>query len=244
MKKILREDIQKQRRLMNLQEQEKSWGDIFYDYVSKGLKALGGEEPSPSKPKKDESSYIDYLFTRIIDDIEGGYYHPNMLYDGRIKSKGRMGKSGETMYGIDRKTGDEINRTSQGRQFWGIIDLAGAANKWPYLYMGGNLESVLKPLAVRMLKDRFENYSKNLDKETLEIVRSDRGLLLHMGYAAWNGSTWFQKFADSLDNEVARGNKDPKKLLAKGLRDRKNSTNSLISDSAEKLEKILGTNLV
>ena len=44
----------------------------------------------------------------IIDKLEGGYYHPDMLEDGRIKDS-RYSASGETMMGIDRKAGGKIH---------------------------------------------------------------------------------------------------------------------------------------
>jgi hypothetical protein len=52
----------------------------------------------------------------IIEKLEGGYYHPDMLTDGRIKD-GRYGGSGETMFGIDRKTGDWEKDTQKVENF-------------------------------------------------------------------------------------------------------------------------------
>jgi hypothetical protein len=96
-----------------------------------------------------------------------------------------------------------------------------------------------------MIKRNYDDFSKRyMSDETVKIVNSDEGLLTHLGYATWNGQGWFRRFAEAINKEVERGNKDPKKLLKKGLMDRKESGNRLIASSAEKIENIIGTNLV
>lgn len=252
MKKVLREEIARQRKLMNLSEQlekqlEKTFSDKVYDYVVGGLKSIFSpdEETPDSQPQSTKKVSFDMLTKNIIDNIEGGYYHPNMIKDGRLKSAGRMGNSGETMFGVDRSHGDHVNDTPEGKQFWSIIDKAGASKNWPWNYKGGNLEGRLKILVTKMFQDYYEKTSPGkLDPETKKIVDSNEGLLLHLLYSIWNGLGHYDNFATSINNEVKKGVKDPTKLLKKGLTDRKTSSNRLISDSAEKLEKILGTNLV
>lgn len=246
MKKVLREEIAKQRKLMNLSEQlDKSFSDKVYDYVVGGLKSLFPDEEKP-EPKPAESKVkFGEVFKNIIEKIEGGYYHPDMARDGRLRNAGRMGDSGETMFGIDRKKGGDINDTPEGKQYWSTMDKAGASRRWPWDYRGGNLESRLVSLATKIMHDAYERFAtRYLTAEAKKIVDADKGLLTHFGYAAWNGPGWFNKFADSINDEVKRGVKDPKKLLKKGLTDRKKASNRLISDSAEKIEQILNTNLV
>ena len=115
MKKILREEILRQKKLMNLQEQNQSWGDALYDYMSSGLKSIffGDDDEDEKKPKKleDKIGSFEKIAGQLIDEIEGGYFHPIMVKGGRGFPKGSrsMGDSGETMFGIDRKHGAEIN---------------------------------------------------------------------------------------------------------------------------------------
>lgn len=251
MKKVLKEEIHRQKELMNLQEQNQSWGDALYDYMASGFKSLffGDDEEYGKKSKKleDKLGSFEKIARELIDEIEGGYYHPSMVKGGRGFPKGSrsMGDSGETMFGIDRKHGAEINTSSEGRQFWGLIDAAGASKKWPWLYMGGYLENPLKNLATKMVKNNFNKFSNRyLDSEAQKIVKSDEGLLTHFIYATWNGPGWFNRFAKTINSQVQKGVTDTDKLLKIALQDRKNSGNSLISSSAEKIEKILGTNLV
>jgi hypothetical protein len=247
MKKVLREEIAKQRKLMNLSEQlDKSFSDKVYDYVVGGLKSFFPDEEKPEpKPAESKVKFAE-VFKNIIEKIEGGYYHPDMVRDGRLRNAGRMGDSGETMFGIDRKNGPKIiNDTPNGKQFWSIIDKAGARKKWPWNYRGGRDEGRLTVLATKLVEGAYEDFSKRyLTAEAKKIVDANKGLLTHFGYAAWNGQGWFKDFADSINAEVKRGVKDPTKLLKKGLTDRKKAPNRLISDSAEKIEQILNTNLV
>ena len=251
MKRVLREEIEKQRKLMNLQEQEPSWSDAIYDYVVTGLKNLFGDDDKPEEEVKKKSSVSDSSFdsilNQIIDKIEGGYYHPVMVQGGRGFPKGdrSMGDSGETLFGIDRKHGGTINDTSEGKRFWEIIDGAGASTKWPWLYRGGNLEGQLKSLARKMIKKNFETLAgRYLSDDARKIVMSDNGLLTHFGYATWNGLGWFRRFAQKINDEVENGVTDPKELLRIGLSQRKSANNRLISSSADKLEQIIGTNFV
>jgi hypothetical protein len=251
MKKILREEILRQKKLMNLQEQNQSWGDALYDYMSSGLKSIffGDDDEDEKKPKKleDKIGSFEKIAGQLIDEIEGGYFHPIMVKGGRGFPKGSrsMGDSGETMFGIDRKHGAEINTSSEGRQFWGLIDAVNASKKWPWLYKGGNLEGPLKNLASRMIKNNFNKFAdRYLTPEAKKVVQSDEGLLTHFIYATWNGPGWFNRFAKSINSQVEKGVTDTEKLMKIGLQDRKNSGNNLISSSAEKIEKIRGTNLV
>jgi hypothetical protein len=244
MKRVLREEIQRQKKLMGLSEQEEqSLGSVVYDYLVSGLKSIFSSDDedsdAESKTKTGSVSSWEKVADKIIDKIEGGYYNPNR------HSRAGMGDSGETMFGIDRKHGGRLNDTPEGKEFWSVIDKADAKNKWEWNYKGGPLEPKLKNLAIKMIKKKYDEFSKRyLSDESRKIVNSDEGLLTHLGYATWNGEGWFKRFADTIDREVERGNKDPKKLLKKGLIDRKESGNRLIASSAEKIENIIGTNLV
>lgn len=252
MKRVLREDIERQRQLMNLHEQDPSWADAIKDFIVKGFKDLFGDEEETTPESSDEKvkvgqSKFEKIIGKIIDTIEGGYYHPSMVAGGRGYPKGdrSMGDSGETMFGIDRKHGDKINTTPSGVRFWNTIDSADASTKWPWNYRGGKHEGFLKSLATKMIKDTFDQYAQRyLSDEAREIVLADENLMAHFGYATWNGPGWFRRFAQSINKEVEGGTTDPKSLMKKGLLDRKNSSNRLISSSAEKIEKITGTNYV
>ena len=58
----------------------------------------------------------------IVKHIEGGYFHPLHFIgtDGELQSSG-MGKSGETLWGLDRAHGKQEAK-APGRKLWALID--------------------------------------------------------------------------------------------------------------------------
>lgn len=179
---------------------------------------------------------------KVIDKLEGGYFHPNMLKDGRVKDA-RYSASGETMFGIDRLKGGSINSTSAGKRFWLLIDQAGAAKNWKWNYKGGTLEPELKSLAAEMIEPLYNNLSKNyLTQKAIEIVNNNALLLFHFIYATYNGSGWFKKFANDITAAIASGITDPIQLskIAINSRTKEGLTkgskpNSLIVQSGKKI---------
>jgi hypothetical protein len=148
---------------------------------------------------------------KVIDEFEGGYWNPKCGH----QTKG-MGKSTETMFGLDRYNGN-IESTSEGRQFFGLIDQEKKklgktefCKKWKWNYRGGELEEPLKDLASKIMFKSYERNMKNYvkDPETKKRIESNRGLLLHMSYACWNGPAFFRDFAKLLDTAVKEGKTD------------------------------------
>lgn len=149
----------------------------------------------------------------VIDKLEGGYYHPNMLKDGRVKDS-RYGNSGETMFGIDRLKGGTINTSDAGKRFWALIDNANARNTWKWNYMGGNLAPKLKDLTAEMIYSNYVSWSKlYMTLQTQQLVDSDPRLVFHFIYATWNGPGWFKKFAQDMNAATAKGIKNTDKLV-------------------------------
>jgi murein DD-endopeptidase MepM/ murein hydrolase activator NlpD len=177
----------------------------------------------------------------IIDNLEGGYYHPDMLNDGRVKD-GRFGASGETMYGMDRKAGGTEATGPAGREFWALIDAEDARSKWKHGYMlkdNPSLDRKLRKLAGDIMKPFFVKFSKShLSPEAADIISKDPALTFNFAYATWNGEGWFQRFARTINEAVASGNKDPKSLLQIVIDRRSNSGNSLIAQGGPKVGKI------
>jgi hypothetical protein len=216
-------------------------GGMISPTMGDSIKNKKNDTPSKSSGSSDVSTDFDEMVKKVIDNLEGGYYHPDMLKDGRIKD-GRYGKSGETMFGIDRKAGGDINTTPAGNEFWSIIDDVDARYNWKWNYMGGPLESKLKSIVPKMIKPLFDKNSNiYLTPESREIVNSNPGLLFNFIYATWNGSGWFKKFATEINKKVEYGITDPEELLKAAIDIRKNSGNSLVSGGASKIERITNT---
>jgi hypothetical protein len=60
------------------------------------------------------------------------------------------------------------------------------------------------------------------DTETKNKIKNNKGLLLHMSYATWNGPGFFKKFAKSLEKGVKQGMSD-KQLIELAIQDRSNT---------------------
>lgn len=176
----------------------------------------------------------------VIDKLEGGYYHPDMLKDGRVKDK-RYGASGETMFGLDRKAGN-TEATPEGREFWAYIDSLNARSNWRWNYMGKDNPEIgekLRVLAGNYMKTEFARNMKNyLSPEAAAIVNNYAPLTFNFIYASWNGPGWFQRFSKPLNNAVASGNTDPKTLNDLINEVRAGSGNSLISQGAPKVASV------
>lgn len=186
---------------------------------------------------------FDGIMNIIIERLEGGYYHPDMLKDGRIKDS-RYGGSGETMFGIDRETGQWQSRYQQATEFFDILDSVNARKNWPYNYMGGSYRPRLQKLATEMIKgDYIKNSNTFLSDESKAIVNSNPKLTFNFIYATYNGPGWFQKFAKTMNNLVESGTTDPDELVRLMVERRKNSGNSLIAQGGRKIEKFINTDI-
>jgi hypothetical protein len=182
---------------------------------------------------------FDGIVAKVIDKLEGGYYHPDMLQDGRVRDS-RYGNSGETMMGIDRKAGGDINTTPEGIEFWKLIDDANARTEWKWGYRGGALESQLRKLAGKMIKRYYDKYaSRYLSGKALTIVNENPKLLFNFVYAVWNGPGWFKNFADDINLAVDKGITDPEELAKIQIKDRLDSGNSLVAQGGKKIADLL-----
>jgi len=173
----------------------------------------------------------------VINNLEGGYYNPKWH-----STKG-MGRSGETMFGIDRRHGGDYNTSPAGIKFWSIIDKNKNSNIWKYNYRGGGLENELTDLVVDIIQPFYIEFKdRYLTPMAKKIVDSDPRLTFHFAYAVWNGPGWFRKFAKVINNSVENGEFDTNVLSKKAIRSRVDSGNSLIAKGGRKIDDILGIN--
>lgn len=230
--------------------------DASPEVINKMIELLKTKDIKPEDLKKYIDAYspvtslegvaatdFEKIVEAVISNLEGGYYHPDMLKDGRIRDA-RYGGSGETMFGIDRKTGGGINTTPAGQEFWSLIDKENARENWTWNYMGGSLAPRLKALVAEMIKPVYLRNQGYLSKEARDIVNSDAKLTFNFVYATWNGPKWFRDFARELNRLVADGETDPKVLTKKMVEARINSGSSLAAQGGRKIDKILNTGIV
>jgi len=162
---------------------------------------------------------------KVIANFEGGYWNPFCPHP-----TSRMGRSTETMFGLDRYRGN-IESSDKGKEFFKIIDdekiAAGATSsgqgenmkwtnmgnfckKWKWLYRGGDKKEKLENLATEIMEKYFNKNMSNYikDPKTKEKIMGNKSLLTHMSYATWNGPGFFQKFAKKLEAAVKDGKSD------------------------------------
>lgn len=221
---------------------EQDFASLIQKVISKITGNSDENEKEKVSPKKTSSipTNFDDEVNKVINNFEGGYYHPDMLKDGRISGgAGLMGDSGETMMGMDRLHGSGFNNTSAGIEFWSLIDKAGARKKWKYQYMGGPLENRLRKLVSEMIKPEFDRLSNlYLTPKARQIVKDSPELTFHFIYATWNGPGWFRKFATVINEAVDKGITNPSTLIQLAMKSRKQSSNALITKSGEKMSKL------
>jgi len=212
---------------------------------SKDIEKTTKSKTTTKPSAKMSSSDFDEMVKKVIDNLEGGYYHPDMLKDGRVKD-GRYGKSGETMFGIDRKHGSYLEKTSEGSEFWKVIDdnkadfddSSGKVVTWGHGYDGGELKSRLLGLVAKMMQRAFEkNMDNNFDDETKKIILSDKGLKFNFYYATWNGSGYFRDFASKIKSAIKRGVTSPMELRKVAIDERRQSK---VGRSSGKMASLLG----
>lgn len=187
-----------------------------------------------------QSTSINEIIKTIVQNLEGGYYHPDMLRDGRVKDS-RYGKSGETMFGMDRLRGGDFVKTPAGQRFWALIDNANARKTWKWNYYGGNLQNELIQLTSQMIQPFYEKYSKAyLSPESITIINNNYKLKFNFVYAVFNGPKLFKHLASLVNKQVASGNTNPDSLTNFVLNARLTSNKSLYRLSGKKIKNILG----
>ena len=149
----------------------------------------------------------------VISNLEGGYFHPDMTKDGRVRDS-RYSTSGETMFGLDRKQGDSTSTAA--KNFWSTLDKEGARAKWRWNHMPEQpLYSQLVNLAVDIMEPKFNNSLNNFcpDKNIQAIIKSDGRLMFNVIYAQWNGTGWIKGLLKVIVQEYNNGKKDAESLL-------------------------------
>ena len=179
----------------------------------------------------------------IITEVEGGYFHKDMLNDGRVKDT-RYKHSGETMFGIDRENGPQYLTMPEGQEFWSIIDKAGARTNWKHGYMGGEYEGKLRTLAATMIQKEFNRLLNHYikDENVRALVLSNAALTFNFIYATYNGMGYFNNMAKLLIDNYNNKITDVNTLIQNQINYRLSNTNSLIRGSGQKIKEIIDKN--
>lgn len=188
------------------------------------------------------------LTNAIIDNIEGGYFHPDMK--AYLRNGDRLGDSGETMFGIDRRAGAPqfTTKTADAVAFWNLVDQYYGAHHSDTGYYGDKADGRRVPAAVgaqlrryvaEMIEDAFDDWNSYLSEGARRIVENDPRLMLQFWYAVWNGPGNFQKFANVVNAAYSNGERSALAFwnLIQAAR---RSRGGLFAEGADKLDAIAG----
>jgi hypothetical protein len=155
---------------------------------------------------------IDFIETlkNVIKYLEGSYCSGGYNCGD---NKNKPPRSGETLWGLDRKNHDN----GLDAAFWVKIDsIKNTPKKWTSSYPKPNdiPENIFADYSAIIKKDfdRFmKTYIKNDGLKTL--ILNDGRLLFNMIYAVYNGAGFFKGFAKILESNYNNGITSPDELL-------------------------------
>ena len=208
-----------------------------------------------------DKTYFLEAAKAVINNFEGGYFHPKMYIENPKKFK-VFSNSGETMFGLDRHAGfnlyykgnrktanvqDNLKFIESGvyeyknepaRKFWSLLDSLNAKNTFKHLDTGGENRDKLTILASEIMYPEFLRLAyKYLSEGSQKIVFADPRLLFHFIYATWNGEGFFKFYAKKLNSSIQEA-KNVNTLVDEQIELRKNSNYSQIRNTGEKMKQL------
>lgn len=192
-------------------------------------------------------STIQKIITLIIDNIEAGYYHPDMK--SKLKGGENMGISGETMFGIDRTNGAPqfTTKTVDAMFFWNLVDANFGTHHGDTSYyndmadgrkhVSAAVGAQLRIYVANMILDAYQTYAKYLSDGARKVVESNPKTMLQFLYAVWNGPGNFQKFAEKVNAAYISGDHSPDSYY-NIVQDARRKKGGLFAVGADKLDLI------
>jgi hypothetical protein len=174
----------------------------------------------------------------VIDNFEGGYYHPDMKRNFKPSDQKKLGDSGETMFGEDRKHGSQLSKYPEWKEFWGLVDADRVKNPglWKYQYRGGKLEGQLKKLTAAIMYKWFRYLAgKYILISSMDEIANDNRLMIHFSYASWNGEGWFERYAKALNVAIKQYEGDKEMIFKTAIKARTESSNPVIRQQGNKM---------
>lgn len=181
----------------------------------------------------------------VIDNFEGGYYHPNLK--AYLKGGEKMGISGETMYGVDFEHGGSLGQSQFAQEVHNffapyvaqVTDNASAVRIYNDKANGKKVAPKeygerWRPMVAQMMLNLFKQYFSYLSPGAQQMVLNDNALMLQFWYAVWNGETRFKKFADIMNAAYNGGERNPQTINILILKERY----KLPYNSTTKMDKI------
>ena len=189
------------------------------------------QQPMPEKLPKLSVTPDQFaaMTSIVIDNFEGGYYHPSMLKNFKPSDQAVLKDSGETMFGLDRMAGAQLAKYPEWKTFWDMVDADRKINTfWKYQYRGGKLEPRLKELTSIIMYKWFSYLAgKYILISSMDEIANDNRLIVHFIYASWNGEGWFQKYAKALNAAILKFEGNKEAIFNEAIKARTLATNKL-----------------
>lgn len=166
---------------------------------------------------------FSYLTGIVIDNFEGGYYHPDMLSHFKASDQDVLRASGETMFGLDRKAGAQLAQYSEWKVFWDTVDKARLANpsEWKYQGRGGKDGPKLKELASQIMFKWFTYLAnKYILVGSMDEIANDDRLIIHFSYGCWNGELWFKRYSDAINKAILQYDGNKQAIFNEAIKER------------------------
>ena len=186
-----------------------------------------------------------YFTNVVIDNFEGGYYHPQMKQ--YLKGGENMKDSGETMFGIDFKYGGSLGQSQFAQEVHDyfapyvnqVVDNASAMKIYNDKANGkkvcpASYGNKWRPMVAQLMLNLFKQYFSYLSPGAQQMVLNDKALMLQFWYAVWNGKARFQKFAEIMNAAYNGGERNPQTINVLILNERY----KLPYNSTTKMDKI------
>ena len=179
-----------------------------------------------------EKKFVE-LTQVVIDNFEGGYYHPDMKKRFKPSDQSKFGDSGETLFGLDRKHGSQLKMYAEWKQFWDLVDAekfhdTNVWNKYNYKPTG-IIGQRLKELASKIMYKWFSYLAgKYILISSMDEIANDDRLILHFSYASWNGQSWFERYAKALNLAIQNHEGDKQLIFSEAIKARTESSNKVI----------------
>lgn len=168
----------------------------------------------------------------VIPSFEGGYYHPAMKKNFKASDQKKLGDSGETLFGLDRKHGAQLARYAEWELFWGMVDEDRKVNPsaWRYNYKpAAELGRQLRYLASLIMFKWFSYLAgKYILISSMDEIAADKRLLIHFSYASWNGEGWFERYAKALNAAIKKYPDNKEMIYRDTIKARTESSNAVI----------------
>lgn len=162
--------------------------------------------------------------------------------------KRKPAKSGETLWGLDRKNHNPKQTNTLDNAFWAEVDKV-KNSRWGQKFPApSQVDPALFAQYTKIIKNDFDKFFKTYvtNEDLKKVILSDGRLMFNMIYAVYNGAGWFRGFAKLLTSAWNKGTTTADGLNTVFVNERVYGggnvvvTSTLIANTGVKISKLTG----